>query len=939
MASSVSSTQMSITKFLNKSDKKSIEVSPTQFRYSGNVPKATVEAATVIPTDFSFPYQPYSIQQNLMKEVYKCIDQGKLGIFESPTGTGKSLSLLCASLTWLVEHEANRRKRLEDEIKQAELDAQFIAELFKNKLHLKPCLNQQVTTGLPSYGKKRNETAKITSLKEDFSKFVRVDEKIKSLKTKKFKKVEELKPKNESEIDEFLKEIQNVRSELAAIENEIEVKLDEELMLKDYESDDDETSDDKEVDENDEFNSNVTKIFFCSRTHSQLSQFVGEVKKTTFKDQIRLVALSSRQNSCLNESVTKLKSVNAMNDRCLELQNQKRGKETKCSDDGCQTTKKKKVSDGCLYFKQNAIRDLQENILTQIGDIEDCVSSGHKLKACPYYSSRFALPLAQLVVLPYNTLLNKQTREACGIKLKNNIVIIDEAHNLLSAICNMHSCEINGNKLMLALSQLSAYKQRFNSRLKAKNLYYVQQIIFILQNILKYLKEKSSEVTEKKSEDFVLTLNEFVVATDIDNLNLFKILRYCKKSEISRKLMGFTEKYIATLNNKQKKKSSIGVFLENLTNGKKVQTEDENGKVEEKAVSSPFMQIEELFRCLTNSNVNGRIVITKCSSVDDCVLKYYLLNPAAHFQEVVSQARSVILAGGTLQPVDEFTEQLFRLAKADMTRIMHFSCGHVISASHLLSIGLSQGPGGQTFDFSYQNRTSPSLLDELGRAIQSICNIVPGGIVCFFSSYSYAELVISHWENSKTLPKIDAKKKVFVEPKKVSESSEMFDEYSKCIMESKANISSNSSAAFVRTGAILFCVVGGKMSEGINFSDDLGRCVIMIGMPYPNKTSAELQEKMKYLDTTLPSSPNGKMPGQQYYENICMKAVNQSIGRAIRHRNDYATIILLDTRFSRLSVQQALPQWIQSQIKTCQKFGQAFGAIRKFFQGFKTTNE
>jgi chromosome transmission fidelity protein 1 len=50
---------------------------------------------------FSFPFEPYDIQLQFMQALYRCIDDGNIGIFESPTGTGKSLSIICASLTWL----------------------------------------------------------------------------------------------------------------------------------------------------------------------------------------------------------------------------------------------------------------------------------------------------------------------------------------------------------------------------------------------------------------------------------------------------------------------------------------------------------------------------------------------------------------------------------------------------------------------------------------------------------------------------------------------------------------------------------------------------------------------------------------------------------------------------------------------------------------------
>ena len=39
----------------------------------------------------------------------------------------------------------------------------------------------------------------------------------------------------------------------------------------------------------------LLQIFFCTRTHSQISQFIGEIQKTKYVDQLRLVALGSRQ--------------------------------------------------------------------------------------------------------------------------------------------------------------------------------------------------------------------------------------------------------------------------------------------------------------------------------------------------------------------------------------------------------------------------------------------------------------------------------------------------------------------------------------------------------------------------------------------------------------------------------------------------------------------
>lgn len=93
---------------------------------------------------------------------------------------------------------------------------------------------------------------------------------------------------------------------------------------------------------------------------------------------------------------------------------------------------------------------------------------------------------------------------------------------------------------------------------------------------------------------------------------------------------------------------------------------------------------------------------------------------------------------------------------------------------------------------------------------------------------------------------------------------------------------------------ILFAIMGGKLSEGINFSDDACRLLIILGMPYPTIT-LELEERAR--------------SDKEYCTNVAMKTVNQSIGRAIRHKDDFAAIVLMDSRF--ITHRQKLSPWIK----------------------------
>lgn len=49
-----------------------------------------------------FPFEPYDLQKNYMEKVIECLENSGNGVLESPTGTGKTLCLLCSTLAWIT---------------------------------------------------------------------------------------------------------------------------------------------------------------------------------------------------------------------------------------------------------------------------------------------------------------------------------------------------------------------------------------------------------------------------------------------------------------------------------------------------------------------------------------------------------------------------------------------------------------------------------------------------------------------------------------------------------------------------------------------------------------------------------------------------------------------------------------------------------------------
>ncbi len=156
-------------------------------------------------------------------------------------------------------------------------------------------------------------------------------------------------------------------------------------------------------------NWNPSPIIYTSRTHSQLTQAMRELKNCSY-NHVQAVALGSRDQLCINTEV--------LNE----------GKTSAERNNLCQMKVKKRVCN--LRERVDKVTTNAEIVNDPIRDIEDLVEKGKKCRACPYYLSRDLASKADIIFMPYNYLLDQRILKSFRINLKDAVIILDEAHNV-----------------------------------------------------------------------------------------------------------------------------------------------------------------------------------------------------------------------------------------------------------------------------------------------------------------------------------------------------------------------------------------------------------------------------------------------------------------------------------------------------------------------------
>ena len=181
----------------------------------------------------------------------------------------------------------------------------------------------------------------------------------------------------------------------------------------------------------------LPRIIFSSRTHTQLAQVAHELRRTAYP--VRACTLGSRAQMCIHPSISKVKG---------PLQGRI------CSSQGRRQKR-------CAYWAgYDALQQRGEASLAEVDeqipavvDVEDLVAYGSANTVCPYYLSNALSKRRDVVLTPYNYIIDRKRRKMLEGVVEGSVVVFDEAHNLDASCTDVISFEVTSRHVRTCIEQ------------------------------------------------------------------------------------------------------------------------------------------------------------------------------------------------------------------------------------------------------------------------------------------------------------------------------------------------------------------------------------------------------------------------------------------------------------------------------------------------------
>ena len=522
--------------------------------------------------------------------------------------------------------------------------------------------------------------------------------------------------------------------------------------------------------------------------------------------------------------------------------------------------------------------DLRKKLLEHPRHVDWNVKYGRSRKICSWATARMAAGHADILVCDYNHIFVEGVREASlpamGIELENSILIVDEAHNLPDRIRSGLERRVTDDVFRRALDNIEEYKgnlEKIDSELdlpESRQLRDVRQLEMQVKSLqapmINWLKKKKEENEQTKGDDLRVSTQDFL---DVFSKATEGVLEDDEDDDISRILLMVRRLFSVTID------------------------EEEDSDDEEQ---NDCTRIAEMLEICIRFRSSSALSLVFDELLDIPRITCHLLDPSVVGKSVFESCRGSILMSGTLFPPMMYSEILGIPAKRTVCKI-YSSDFPVENRPVLIASDV-------TSKFTERERSIPII----GQHVRAVIENTNGNVAIFAPSYSMMERIYSDFVNLGW-----SSKKILKEEQRMS----------------KGGVESIISKLYEQKemgGAVIFGVLNGKLSEGVDYSDNVLDSLVCIGLPLPPPSSKQ-DSLIDYFTKKFDRNRAWKYASLQPAVN----SILQALGRPIRKKEDRAIIVLLENRILERRVSDCMPSMMKIQTSSPSRTAER---VKAFFE-------